>query len=70
MDIRVDRLAPRERVTVALRSKDAAGYTWVSSASFDADAHGSLDLGRTPADAAATSASGWIPGLIVAMRRT
>jgi dienelactone hydrolase len=47
--IRVSGLAPREHVTVAVRSKDAKGITWVSSTAFRADARGRLDLARSAA---------------------
>jgi len=47
--IRVSGLAPRERVTVVLRSTDAKRITWVSSTAFRADPRGRLDLARAAA---------------------
>jgi dienelactone hydrolase len=47
--ISVTGLAAGERVTVAVRSVDAKGVTWVSSTAFRADARGRLDLSRSAA---------------------
>ena len=67
--IRVQGLAPHARVTVALRSTDARGYTWASSASFEADGRGALDLSRAPARSGSYLGV-WPMGLVVAMRPT
>lgn len=69
VDIRVQGLAPHAHVTVALRSTDARGYTWVSSASFETDARGALDLSRSPAGGGSYTGV-WPMGLIAAMRPT
>lgn len=69
VDIRVQGLAAHARVTMALRSTDAEGYTWTSSASFEADARGALDLSRAPARSGSYRGV-WPMGLIVAMRPT
>ena len=64
----MNHLAPGE-ATVGIRSTDAAGFAWASSASFRVSADGTLDL-ATAAARAGSYRGVWPMGLPVAMKPT
>ena len=69
VSIRASGLPSGGRVSVGVRSTDAKGFVWVSSARFRADDRGTLDLGRAPSLGGSYSGV-WGMGLIAAMHPT
>jgi dienelactone hydrolase len=69
LDVRVEGLAAHQLVTVGLRSTDAKGYDWISSARYTADARGNLDLSRA-ASLGGSYPGVWGMGLVASMRST
>lgn len=67
--ISVSGLAPRDHVTVRVRSVDARRITWTSSTSFRADARGGLDLARAAASGGSYRGV-WGMGAIATMQPT
>ena len=65
--IRVQGLAPHQPVSVGLRSTDAKGFDWSSSARFVADARGSVDSSRSFSRGGSYTGV-WAMGLIASMR--
>ncbi|MDQ6883871.1 MAG: acyl-CoA thioesterase/BAAT N-terminal domain-containing protein, partial [Candidatus Dormibacteraeota bacterium] len=46
LQITISGLTPHQTTIIQARTTDGQGYVWASTASFDADAHGALDLGK------------------------
>jgi hypothetical protein len=69
IDIQARGLEARQRVTITVRSTDAAGVPFAAKASFHADDHGVVDLARSRALGGAYTGV-WRMGLITSMAPT
>jgi dienelactone hydrolase len=67
LDIVVRGLSAKQHVTIGLRSVDARGVRWTSSASFVAGADGVVDVARSAAQAGGYTGV-WAMGLVSALR--
>jgi dienelactone hydrolase len=70
LTIEASGFAPRERVTLTLRSIDVKGVRFAAHAAFRADEHGRIDLTRTAPLPGGSYTGRWAMGLVAAMTGT